>query len=205
MQFFACIFLYLGEENFRYMDKRKTLEKLQDIIKSEFNEDEQKGMDAFLTIKPKTRPSLAPNIMVFQTFAYLASTELKPSSNKVLMYLFSMSAYENFLGIDIKTLSEKLSMSERSVISALNELEDNGVIAKVKSGTDRRRNDYFINPMSAWKGNSTARKMKLDIIEDEDPNQLHLFGETLADARKREKSEVRNKKSTIQLLEEKIK
>jgi len=105
-------------------------------------------------VAQKRKMPLEPNIMVFQAFAYLASTRLKPSSNKVLMYLFSRSVYENFIGMDVKTMCDNLGMSKSSVISALKELEDYRIILKTKNSTDSRRHDYFINPTAAWKGNS---------------------------------------------------
>jgi len=135
--------------------------------------------------KPKRTP-LPPNIMVFQTFAYLAATKLKPSSNQVLMLFFSKSVYEGFIGMDVKTVSEELNITERSVISALNELVENNIIIRVQNLTDKRRNDYFINPMAAWKGNSYARKLALGKIEKIDPMQLSIFGINEADAKFKE-------------------
>ena len=124
---------------------------------------------------PKRTP-LPPNIMVFQTFAYLAATKLKPATNQVLMLFFSKSVYEGFIGMDVKTISEELTITERSVISALNELVDNNIIIRVQNTADRRRNDYFINPMAAWKGNSYTRKTSLSKLEKIDPAQLKIMG-----------------------------
>lgn len=178
--------------------KRSIAEKTQNAIRDEFSEEEKRDLDVSVSIKPKKKIPLPPNIMVFQTFAYLASTKLKPGSNKILMYLFSRSVYENFVGIDVQTFAEKLDMCRRTVIRSLNELEENGIIIKSSNLRDRRRNDYFINPMGAWKGNSQARKMAIDIIEDQDPDQLDLFGERLINGRSREKSEIKARKSLIQ-------
>jgi len=120
---------------------------------------------------PKRVP-LPPNIMVFQAFAYLAATKLKDCSNRVLMLLFSKSGYENFVSMDITTISEELKYTERSVISALNELTENNIIIKTPHPSDKRRNDYFINPIAAWKGNGYTRKKKIALI---DPAQTKLF------------------------------
>ena len=119
------------------------------------------------------RAKIPPAIMLFQTFAYLAATKLKPATNRVLNLLFSMTAFENFIGMDIKTIAEELEMTERSVISSLKELVDNNIIIKVDHPSDRRRNDYFINPTAAWKGNSIKRNKS---IKAHDKNQLLLFG-----------------------------
>jgi len=48
------------------------------------------------------------------------------------------------------------------------------IIIRTKHPSDKRRNDYFINPVAAWRGNSYARKKIMSRI---DPSQLLLFGE----------------------------
>ena len=123
--------------------------------------------------------------MVFQTFAFLAATELKPATNKVLMLFFANSAYENYVGMDIVSIGEKLNISERSVINAINELEKNKIIIRTKHPSDKRRNDYFLNPFTSWKGNAESRKKMIEIIP---PNQLDLFGISEEDHKIREKT-----------------
>lgn len=126
-------------------------------------------------VTAKKRIKLEQNVMVFQSFAYLAATKLKPSTCKILMYLFALSAYENYIAIDIKTLAEDLSLTERSVITGLKELEVNNIILKFKHPIDKRRHDYFINPIAAWKGNSFTRKNTMRKLESTYPGQLELF------------------------------
>ena len=133
--------------------------------------------------------------MVFQTFAFLAATELKPATNKVLMLFFANSAYENYVGMDIVTIGEKLNISERSVINAINELEKNKIIIRTKHPNDKRRNDYFLNPFTSWKGNAESRKKMIEIIP---ANQLDLFGISEEDHKIREKNEIKN---GVQLIE----
>lgn len=123
------------------------------------------------------RVKLEDNIMVFQAFAWLASKKLKPCSNKILMWFFAVSQYENFVGVDIQTLIEELLMSKRAVIDGLNELEENNIIIKFKNVRDKRRHDYFINPVAAWRGNSVARKMFMNKVNFEDPKQLKMWNE----------------------------
>jgi len=120
----------------------------------------------------KKRIPLPPHVMVFQAFAYLASTRLKPSTNVILMLFFSKSVYENYIGMDITTIAEELKYSERAVIRGLKELEDNNIIIKFPNPRDKRRHDYFINPVAVWKGNSYARKKVMAVL---DPDQLELF------------------------------
>jgi len=142
-----------------------------------------------INIRNEKRIPLPPNIMVFQTFAFLAATKLKPATNKVLMLFFAGSGYENYVGMDVKTICEKLDLSERTVIYAVKELEKHNVIIKTNNPRDRRRNDYFLNPYSAWKGNSESRKKMMEIIPE---NQLSLFGVESKQHGDREKIEIRN-------------
>ena len=125
------------------------------------------------------RISLPPNMMVFQAAAYLCATKLNASTNRILMFFFAKSGYENFIGVDVKTLCEELGMSKPTVCKGLETLEENNVLIKYQNIHDRRRHDYFINPVSAWKGNSYTRDKKLKVMESANTKQLELFGEVV--------------------------
>ena len=142
----------------------------------------------------KRKIPLPSNIMVFQTFAYLAATTLKPSTNKILMLFFANSGYENYIGMDVVSIAEKLSISERSVISSLKELEINNIIVKISNPVDRRRNDYFLNPFASWRGNSYARQ---EFMKETPDNQLDLFGEDKNELIAREKREIKAQKAEL--------
>jgi len=119
---------------------------------------------------------LPPTIMVFQAAAYLCSTILNASTNRILMYFFSKSGYENYIGIDVKTLMEELTLSKPTVVKGLKDLEKNHILVKYKNVNDSRRHDYFINPITAWRGNSFTRNEAIKKIKSGDsPNQLDLF------------------------------
>jgi hypothetical protein len=120
------------------------------------------------------RVRMPDNIAVFQRFAYLAATKLKPATNQVLMLFLALSAYENVVSMDVLSISEDLKMSGRSVLRALYELEENDIIVKIPHLSDRRRNEYFINPVAAWRGYSHNRIKALKKLA-EDPAQLKLF------------------------------
>ena len=109
----------------------------------------------------KSSVKAPPNIQLFQTAAYIAATSLTPSANKILMYLLSLSEFENFISIDQRTLNEELNISLSSAEKAIKELTDNGIIIKIKHPSDKRRNDYFLNPMQAWKGKTLNRKIAI--------------------------------------------
>lgn len=156
------------------MEKSKLYElaeQTKKIVKGEGENDVQVN----IRIAKNPLIKLPQNIMVFQTFAMLAAIKLKPSSNQVLMLLFGLSAYENYIGIDVKTICEHLGgISERSVLRGLKELEDEKIIIKFPHPSDKRRKDYFINPLAAWKGNSYARAKRLKALT-QNKQQLALF------------------------------
>ena len=133
-----------------------------------------KEVNVYLKVQPQ-RPKLAPNVMVFQTMAFLCATKLKPISNKVLMYFISQSWFENTVGVDQVTLSEELNVTLRSIQRAIKELEDHGIIVIANNPSDKRRNDYFLNPIVAWKGNSLTRKTAMGKLTEDNVN-LDAFG-----------------------------
>ena len=124
---------------------------------------------------------LPPNVMVFQKFILAAAAKLTPNALRILCFFMGLSEYENFVGMDVKTIMEYLSInSETTVITALNELTKYNVIIKVKNGRDRRRNDYYLNPIAMWKGNSFSRNKHIQALlkqHTENPNQLNMFGD----------------------------
>lgn len=173
--------------------KRKALEIIKNALQmAGINADEYD-----FSLYKKNKVKSAPNIQVFQTAAYLAATCLSPSANKILMYFLSLSEFENYVGIDQLSLHEDLGMSLSSTERGIKELCDNGIIIKSKHPSDKRRNDYFINPMSAWKGKTLNRKIALQKLNTEENNQLHLFGETYEDNVKREGEEIKQKRPNL--------
>jgi DNA-binding MarR family transcriptional regulator len=150
-----------------------------------------------LNLYKKGKVKAAPNIQLFQTAAYLAATCLSPSANKILMYFLSISEFENFVGIDQLTLHEDLNISIASTERGIRELVENGIVIRTKHPSDKRRNDYFINPMQAWKGKTLNRKIALNKLNKENPNQLHMFGESLEENQERELSEIKAKRPNL--------
>lgn len=169
--------------------KKNVLERVANLLQDSGINPEDYNLSLYK--KPKVKSS--PNIQLFQTAAYLAATTLSPSANKILMYFLSLSEFENYVGIDQKSINEELGISLSATEKGLRELRDNGVIVKVDHLSDKRRNDYFINPMHAWKGKMLNRKIALSKLH-QNQNQLHLFGESLADSQIREQKEIIAKK-----------
>ena len=150
--------------------------KIREVYNVVHDKNSERPIETNITVRtcPK-RISLPANIMVFQAAAYLCSTKLNASTNRILMFFFAKSAYENYIGIDIKTLMEELSMSKPTVVNALKELEKNNILIKYQNVSDHRRHDYFINPITAWKGNSFTRKQQINKMSTENSKQLDLF------------------------------
>ena len=153
--------------------------------------------DYDLSLRKANKIKPPPNIQLFQTAAYLAATCLSPSANKVLMFFLSISSFENYVGVDQNTIANEINMSRSSVEKGIKELTDNGVIIKTLHPSDHRRKDYFINPMHAWKGKMLNRKIKLSDLHQQDPDQLHLFGETLEENQEREANEIVKKRQNL--------
>jgi DNA-binding MarR family transcriptional regulator len=82
------------------------------------------------------------------------------STFRVLFYLISLSEYENFISIDVKTIAENMNMSPLSVKRATKQLSDDNVIKKIDHPSDKRRIDYFLNPMAMWRGKSDISNNK---------------------------------------------
>lgn len=181
--------------------KKRALEKFKNTLVNE-------GLDLegyTFSLFKKSSVKAAPNIQLFQTAAYIAATSLTPSGNKVLMYLLSLSEFENFISIDQKTLNEELNISLSSAEKAIKELIDNGIIIKVKHPSDKRRNDYFLNPMQAWKGKTLNRKISIAKFQKENQYQLSLFGESVNEGQIRESEEIKAKKPSYKLKIEDLK
>jgi hypothetical protein len=171
------------------MNKEKVARDVYNVV-HDFEQERPTETNVMIRTAPK-RISLPPSLIVFQAAAYLCATKLNASTNRILMFFFAKSAYENYIGIDIKTLMEELNMSKPTVVNGLKDLESNNILIKFQNVNDNRRHDYFINPITAWKGNSFTRDKKIKQITKENPKQLNLFGEDKSVPKKISESEQR--------------
>lgn len=158
------------------MNKGKLVNEVYNVVNRMVDESRPNEITVNIREEKKKIP-LPPSIIVFQAAAFLCATKLTPSANRILMFFFSKSVYENFIGVDVLTLVEDLKISKRSVISSLQELEEANIIIKIQNTQDRRRHDYFINPIAAWKGNSYTRSLQVNKMKEtkESHAQLNLF------------------------------
>lgn len=163
---------------------------VQDAMK-----DTKNGTHVSVTVKDQRRVPLPPNVMVFQTFAYLAATKMSPAANRILMLFLAMSQYEGAVSMDIKTIMEELDIKSNATVStALEQLEEYGVIIKIPYLKDKRRNEYYINPIAAWKGNSEGRRL---FMRQSDPGQLSLFSVNAQEHLVREQKEIKQKRAFL--------
>jgi hypothetical protein len=164
------------------IDRKKVTEAVYNALQNEnnvINGKDVKVSEIVTTVRiGEKKTPLPPNAMVFQLAASLCSANLNGAANRILMHFIAEVGWENYIGIDQKTIAEKLSMSLRSVTRGLHELKEINILQQMNHPTDKRRKDYFINPAMLWKGNSYTRKERVRKIKELDSQiSLNLFNE----------------------------
>lgn len=164
------------------MSKSKNIEKLKEyseyISEGIVEVGRDNNMDVQVTNIVKQRTGKMPQaVFLLQSFAQKVSCRKDYSANtfRVLMYFFALSKYENFVSIDVKTISENLEISEMSVKRATKQLTDDNIILKIEHPSDKRRIDYFLNPMASWKGKSLNRDKAINKLTKKNKAQLDMF------------------------------
>ena len=169
--------------------KKNVIQKstIDDVVNDIKQGNNEQPVEVRITTSKK-RIKLPPNVMVMQKFAHLASVNLCGTANRVLMLFFSISEYENVVSMDIKSIREALPnlktgkpTSKPSITGALQQLVDQNIIIKVPYLQDRRRHEYYINPLAVWKGNSFTRRSRIRSMQVSAPEQLSLFNDELHD------------------------
>lgn len=162
----------------------KKIQKLKEYGSYIEQGNEEVGNDMGLVVESNTyiktkRGRMPDSMFMLQAFAGKIARQKKYTSDtyRVLFHFVELSAYENFLSIDVRTISENLEMSERNVSRATKQLVSDNVIIKIAHPIDKRRNDYFINPYAAWRGQAINRdksiekfkknKIQLDMFDDQ--------------------------------------
>lgn len=159
-------------------EKKQKLREFSDYIEQGIIEvGKESNMDIEVTNIVKARQGKMPDsVFVLQSFAQKLAFQQHYTAytHRVLFYFISVSQYENFISVDIKTISEDLNISLPSVKRATKQLCDDNIIMKVAHVNDKRRIDYFINPMAMWKGKTITRDKFLNKAKD-NRMQLDLF------------------------------
>ena len=137
----------------------------------EVGKEEGLNYDVNVYVKQK-KSNMQPSVFVIQNFAMQCATQLKFSSAtyRILMYFIGLCEFENFLSIDQYTISDVLDISIKTVNRGLKDLLEQNIIISYPHPTDKRRNDYFINPNTMWKGKEQNRKARIT----KDKNTLEL-------------------------------
>jgi hypothetical protein len=143
----------------------------------------EEGKDRGLNVNSTTIISVGngkmpDSVFVLQQFCIeISKRDYSTHTFRVLFYLFGLSQYENFVSIDIKTIAEFLKIAERSVLRATKDLEVGNILIKMTHPSDRRRKDYFINPMAAWRGKTINRTKSIKKLHQSNV-QLDLWDQT---------------------------
>lgn len=108
--------------------------------------------------RPKKIKGIPDFTMLFQGITFPLTRIMTPAACKLLLYFLSKTQWDNFIGCNVKTMSEDLNLTERTIIKSTKELKQLSVIISIKDDDDKRRNVYMINPHQSWKGTYTKRK-----------------------------------------------
>jgi DNA-binding MarR family transcriptional regulator len=163
------------------MKKEEKYQKLKDY--SEYMSEglveggRDNNLDVQVTNIIKHKQGKMPDsVFVLQSFAQKVAYRKNYSANtfRIMMYFFGLSQYENFVSIDVKSMSEDLDISEASVKRATKQLVDDNIIIKTIHPSDKRRIDYFLNPMASWRGKTLNRDKFLRKAND-NKMQLDMF------------------------------
>lgn len=152
---------------------RNQLENISDSIQRETNTD----MTVSVMFKNKI-PVIPDYVQLFQEAIrrIVAGDGMSLITYRVFLFLLGSMEYQNFIGIDIKTLAETLNVSVPSVDRAMKQLKELNIIISIKDTLDKRRNAYMLNPKAAWRGKAknyiaTVKQMK----NLQDPGQTSIL------------------------------
>ena len=173
--------IYTLYDTYFYMKKEEKRQKLTDLAEYFGDGIEEVGKDMGLQVEAttivKAKQGRMPQSMIYlQSFALELAFRANYSTVvfRVLNYFIALSQFENYVSIDIKSISDALDISEPSVKRATKQLVDDNIVLKVPHPSDKRRIDYFLNPMAMWKGKTMKRDKFLEKANKE-RLQLDLF------------------------------
>jgi DNA-binding transcriptional ArsR family regulator len=145
---------------------KKTAESIAEGIQNQLG-------DVAVSVIVRKKIHKTPDFVMFyqEVGKRILEGKMTLSSSKVFFYLMVTMSFENFIGIDMKTISEKIKMPLRTVTLAMKELKEAGIVMAIKNNFDNRRNDYRLNPLVVWKGKVNSRTKSLK----ENPMQISLL------------------------------
>jgi DNA-binding MarR family transcriptional regulator len=164
------------------MSKSKENQKLKDyseyISEGAVEVGRDNNMNVQVTNIVKTRQGKMPDsVFVLQVFCQQLANRKNYSAAtfRVLNYFWALSKYENFVSIDVKSISENLELSEVSVKRSTKQLVDDNILMKLEHPTDKRRIDYFLNPTASWRGKTLNRDKAIEKLTQKNKYQLDMF------------------------------
>ena len=124
-------------------------QKIEKMLKSNDSVDDLK-----INVFVKKERKLENNkfLFLFQDTEFLLARNLSSGACKVIMLFRAICKYENKVDYTVKQIIKVSGLSRPTVFKALKELKEKGIILEMKDTEDERRNVYFLNPESQWKG-----------------------------------------------------
>ena len=146
--------------------QRKIVKDLQDNL----------GEDTSVSVYvKKSIPKQSNYTMFYQDVNLELVKLLKPNACKLLLFLMSKTQYDNYVGVNQKTIMEELGYKTlKCVVDGLKELMGYNIVLVLTDIDDGRRNLYYLNPMQSWKGKVAKRIQTMKLIKKENPDQMTL-------------------------------
>jgi DNA-binding MarR family transcriptional regulator len=139
------------------------------------------------TIYSTPKGKMPDSVWILQSFAQnIHRLKLSKSALDILFYFIGYLKYQNFIGIDVLTICETLDKKKSIVGKAMKELKDKNIIISIKENQDRRRNVYWINPETMYRGKALDRTKQLKEA-DKNKIQLNLFDSEIQFIKRSEK------------------
>lgn len=169
------------------MDK---VDKLKEYANYMENGSEEVARDMGLRIKhttiiSKQKGKLPPCVFVVQDFAekmlYYSKNKIIGNTAQTILWVFiSYMKFGNFIGLNIDTICDIVGKKRSIVHKSMKELKDCNIIKVIEDSQDKRRNLYWVNPESMWKGNALDRIKKIKEVKDKGYT-LELFPDYVVD------------------------
>jgi len=145
---------------------RKQTEDISEHIEKTLELDNTK-QQLIVQIRTNKIPPVPDFVMIWQEAIkrVVVGEGLTLITYRVMFFLIGSMEFQNFIGINIKTMAEDLKVSVPSVDRAMKQLKELNIVISIKDTMDKRRNAYMLNPLAGWKGKarnyiSTLKKMK---------------------------------------------
>lgn len=163
------------------VEKVEVVKKFADYLDSGANE---LAMDENIKLQQTTiysfpKGKMPDSVWILQSFAQnIHRLKLSKTALDILFYFIGYLKYQNFIGIDIQSICETLEKKNSIVSKAMKELKDKKIIIAIKDETDKRRNVYWVNPDTMYRGKAIDRDKQIKKAKEE-RIQLDLFADEI--------------------------